>query len=171
MPLFFIEMGQGIIGRGDLRVCTSALQSCVLIAGYNAGTRDGGMYHFPSGHRKDPEVRRDMDTWAAILAPTAITLVMATNHGGMFAGEEGTPRKDRITLTNWAFEVCKSAAATLDLAGAGLQLLPAGGYMVGRVTDLAGDFINNRIELHHWSAGTYLDYGRFTLIGRRRVRQ
>jgi hypothetical protein len=33
MPLFFIEMGQGILARGDLRVCTSTLYGRFTLIG------------------------------------------------------------------------------------------------------------------------------------------
>ncbi|WP_209544917.1 hypothetical protein [Variovorax sp. 1615] len=57
MASFFIEMGQGILApgydpakkTGELRVTTSDLWSCALIAGHNASTGWAGAFHYPSG--------------------------------------------------------------------------------------------------------------------------
>lgn len=168
MPLFFIEMGQGIIGRGDLRVSTSTLYSCTLIAGRNAGSGLGGAYHYPASAlpNDDDAVRMDMDIWAAVLRPTAVTLVFAADTAGN--GVLGTGLLDRQALQQWVLQTCGVAATTVTATGAGMELL-ANGYNADRVGNLAGNFNpSNAIHLENRMAGRYLDYGGFTLVGRDR---
>ena len=41
MPLYFIEMGQGVIARPEMRVRTSCLSSCTMMTGWSATTNFG----------------------------------------------------------------------------------------------------------------------------------
>jgi len=167
MPLFFIEMGQGIIARGDLRVSTSALYSCTLIAGYNQGSGYGGAYHYPSHSLGQPEVRADMDVWAAVLRPTAIRLVFASDTSGF--GLMGTPANDQFQLQQWVMQQCNVVPALTAASGAGMELLVGGGFNAGVLSTLAGNFSPNQaINVDHRSAGRYLDHGGFTLVGENR---
>ncbi len=169
MPLFFIEMGQGIVANGDLRVCTSPIYSCTLIAGYNARSGYGGAYHYPAETLSQADVRADMDVWAAVLRPTAVTLVFAQDTVGN--GILGTKLADRNALQAWVLHQCV-VPPTLTLAvRAGMELLAGGGYAAGSVRNLAGDFdMGATINVDTRTAGTYLDYGRFTLVGQNRER-
>jgi hypothetical protein len=164
MPLFFIEMGQGIIARGDVRVRTSTLYSCTLIVGYNQGSGYGGAYHYPSNRLDDPAVRADMDNWAAVLRPTAVTLIFALDASG--AGMMGTPARDQFDLQQWVNQQCNVAPATTSAVGAGVELFVGGGFNAGNVAHLAGNFDPNQaIGVDNRTAGRYLDHGGFTLLG------
>ena len=168
MPLFFIEMGQGLIARGDLRVRTSTLYSCTLIAGYNAGSQYGGAYHYPSDSLENLDVRADMAVWVAVLRPTAVTLVFARDSSG--AGLMGTKAVDRLHLQQWVLQQCGIAATTRDAVAVGMELLP-GGYNADSTANLAGNFDPNQaIRLDHRMSGRYLDYGGYTLVGTNRER-
>jgi len=166
MPLFFIEMGQGIIARGDLRVCTSPLYSCTLFAGYNRGSGYGGAFHYPSNGIGMFDVRADLDLWATLLRPSDVTLVFAdcSGHGVM-----GTGSADKDYLQMWVRQKCGVSPITATATGAGMELLADGGFSAGRRLNLAGDFSpGSEIHLETRSSGTYVDYGRFTLIGQNR---
>ena len=167
MPLFFIEMGQGIIATGDLRVRTSALYSCTLIAGHNARSGYGGAYHYPSDSLDDTDVRADMDVWAAVLRPTAVTLIHALDSTGM--GLMGTVNADKLALRNWVIQQCGVIPATVSTVGAGMELVGGGGFNAGSINNLLGNFDQaHQIQVKTREAGTYLDYGRFTLVGHNR---
>ena len=174
MPLFFIEMGQGIIANGDLKVQTSALFSCTLIAGHNTTTGYGGAYHYPSGNMSDPGVKLDMDTWAARLRPTAVILVLArgqarSNHAPHHHADPQRPltsdEADQLALRNWVTLQLRVAPTTVRAVAAGMQLNP---FEAGSIDDLSGDFTPDPIKVNTRQAGTYQDEGRFTLIGRDR---
>jgi hypothetical protein len=164
VPLFFIEMGQGIIARGDLRVRTSPLYSCTLIAGRNAGSGYGGAYHYPADAlSNDDEVQADMDVWAAILRPTSVTLVFAADATG--TGAMGTALHDRHALQQWVLQTCGVVPTTVSANAAGMELFP-GGYSADRLGNLAGDFSPaHAIHVDHRMPGRYLDHGGFTLVG------
>lgn len=133
MPLFFIEMGQGIIANGALRVRTSA-----------------------------PDVRADMDTWMAVLRPTAVTLIFSPLIGMM-----GTSNADRQNLQHWV-QQNGVVPATTNAVAAGMELTPAG-LAAGNIANLSPGFGNGPvIQLHTRDAGTYLDNGRYTLVGENR---
>ena len=163
MPLFYIGMGQGIIGRADLRVRTSKLEGCVLIAGYNPTSGYGGAFHYPSGSRKDPGVLQDMSRWASLLAPTVITLVLTPAFSEM-AGDEGTSKKDRIALEDWSRMICGVAPTKVSAVSAGMELLAGGAFRAGNIEDLAGRFDEDQFNVHVRGTGTYMDKGIYTLI-------
>jgi hypothetical protein len=160
VPLFYIEMGQGIIANGDLRLRTSALLSCTLIGGYSAASRYGGAYHYPSAGRNNPSVRADMDLWAAVLRPTAVILVFATQSGLL-----GTSLAEQLWLQNWVTQRCNVVPLTSNAVGAGVQLNP---FAAGAIQNLTANFNVAQINVQTRQSGTYLDHGRFTLIGRDR---
>jgi hypothetical protein len=167
MPLFFIEMGQGIISRGDVRVRTSPIYSCTLIAGYNAGSHYGGAYHYPSDTLDDdPSVKEDMGVWVAVLRPTQLIFV----HAQAMMGMGGTTWQDQLALHNWAVTTCGVVPVLNPTpVSAGMELFVGGGFNAGPTNTLVGNFNPNKtIDLSHRGAGAYLDHGRFTLIGRNR---
>lgn len=165
MPLFFIEMGQGLIARPDLRICTSALYSCTLVAGHNAQSGYGGAYHYPCNRLGDFEVRMDMDAWAAILRPTAVVLVHAQGPG---LGIGGTPVQDRARLVQWALSLGVQPAQA-NATAAGMHLLHAGGFGADSVGNLPGVYLpHTAVRVDDLPAGRYLDQGGFTLVGMNR---
>lgn len=168
MPLFFIEMGQGIIARPDLRVRTSALYSCTLIAGHNTASGYAGAFHYPSGTvGEDKDVLADMEVWIAVLRPTVVTLVFASDASGF--GQGGTPRDEQVQLTNWVRQQCGIAPATTSASAAGMELSAAGVFNAGNINTLAGNFdIGQAIRVETRDSGRYLDHDGFTLIGRNR---
>jgi len=162
MPLYFIEMGQGIVANGDLRVRTSTLYSCTLIAGRNAQSGYGGAYHYPAEDLDDPDVLADMDRWVSVLRPTAVTLIFAPNTGVIGTG---TSQHDRAQLQNWVMHRCGFVPTMVQAVAAGMQLLP-GGMNAGSIANFAGGFGGGAIQLHTREAGTYDEiFGRFTLVG------
>lgn len=166
MPLFFIEMGQGILAKGDdVRVCTSPISSCTLIAGWNDQTGYGGAYHYPAGSIEDPSVAEDMRQWAQALKPTHLTLMFAEDFEGMPG--TGTDRFDKLALSEWAKTVCKIVPEERDSPPSVGMRLQANGYKVGATATLGGNFQHiNAIQLRSRGAGTYNDHGGFKLIGR-----
>jgi hypothetical protein len=165
MPLFYIEMGQGIIANGDLKVRTSQLLSCTLIAGHNTTTGEGGAYHYPAGEIGNRSVKADMDAWAAQLRPTAVILVLARK--GNFAGtsDRGTPDSDQLDLRNWVTLQLRVAPTTARALAAGMQLNP---FEADSIDRLSGDFNANPIKVDTRLAGLYTDHGSFTLFGKDR---
>jgi hypothetical protein len=168
MTTFYIEMGQGIVGRADICVSTSALYTCTLIAGHNAASGYAGAYHYGANAlASDADARADMDVWVAILRPTAVTLVFAPDPAGN--GVLGTPHPDKVALRAWVASKCHFAPAEAQAAGAGMELLVATGFAAGPKGHLHGNFdLDISVDVHARGAGTYLDYGRYTLIGRDR---
>jgi hypothetical protein len=172
MPLFYIEMGQGIIANGDLKVRTSQLLSCTLIAGHNTTTGEGGAYHYPEGEIGDRSVKADMDAWAAQLRPTAVILVLARkgNLRGNLAGNlggnlGGTSDSDQLDLRNWVTLQLRVAPTTARALAAGMQLNP---FEADSIDRLSGDFNANPINVDTRLAGIYTDHGSFTLFGKDR---
>ena len=159
MPKFKIEMGQGILAGADVLVTTSALYSCTFITGRNAAGR-AGAYHYPADSLGDDDVLRDMDTWAAILRPTSVTLIFAMQNL-IF----GTSPADQLDLRNWVFQRCGVVATSGNATAAGMALTRAHGFEAGSIGALAADFNIGEIDVTGRDAGRYLDQGGFTLIG------
>lgn len=166
--MFFIEMGQGIIGRADMLVTTSAMFSCTFIAGHNAASGYAGAYHYPASAlpRNNRDIIADMEVWASVLRPTQIVLIFAARD---FMGQQGTGMDDANDLTDWAHRKCNVAPTILPRSnGAALEFLTDGTFAAGKPVDLASDFSGRGVDVSHRGAGRYLDYGGFTLIGKDR---
>lgn len=167
--MFFIEMGQGIIGLPPLVVGTTTLYTCTLIAGRSAGGY-AGAYHYPSSAipNGNAAVIADMEVWASILRPNQIILCCAANVTGM-GGPYETDAADRFELTQWATRVAGAPPTMRPATGAGMEALPNGVFDANRTSQLQSDFDpDHRIDLRQRQAGRYLDFGGFTLIGENR---
>jgi hypothetical protein len=70
----FIEMGQGLIA-GHLTVLSSALWSCLFIAGRNSRTGLAGAYHYPAMCLHDSKVWGDLLAWQAALQPDEVVVL------------------------------------------------------------------------------------------------
>jgi hypothetical protein len=167
MPLFFIEMGQGIIARPELRVTTSCLHSCTLIAGYNRASGYGGAYHYPSDKETDSVVLRNMDTWVAILRPTHVTLVFAKNPVYPMMGQQlNTSHADVAFLHRWVRQSCNTDPAVDSAVAAGV-LVGVAVFAAGNIGHLPGEFEAGKIAVDHLHAGTYMlnPTYRYTVVG------
>jgi hypothetical protein len=110
-------------------------------------------------------VKADMAVWAAILRRTRVIPAHAADPSGM--GELAADETDRTALRNWILHECRIAPTAMRTTGVGMELLPNGTFDAGRINALANDFDQaHMISLKHRDSGTYVDYGRFTLIGR-----
>lgn len=93
MPIFYIEMGQGIVAKGDFAVSTSSLSTCTFIVGYNKDTKQAGAFHYPGGalQNEDGEVEMDLNKWMMKLDPLEIFLTSGS-----------TPQlQDLVELIDW----------------------------------------------------------------------
>lgn len=167
MPLFFIEMGQGLVGPGnDLRIKTSALYSCTFIAAYNKDTQRGGAFHYPSESINSSEVLEAMNQWMRELQPNeaaVVTLVTAASFG-MSTG--GAPPQDIIDLKNWVAQYCKVAPTLTSAVGAGMAIVESS-LQAGSILNLDGDFEpdGDYTDVSWRSAGKLADHPEFTLFG------
>lgn len=167
MPLFFIEMGQGIIARPELRVTTSCLHSCTLIAGYNRESGYGGAYHYPSDNETDSVVLRNMETWATILRPTHVTLIFAKNSAYPMGGRQlNTSDADVAFLDRWVRQSCNVIPTATSAVSSGV-LVGVGVFQAGNVAHLPGDFDDGKIGVDHLNAGSYMltPTYRYTVVG------
>ncbi|MDE3135484.1 MAG: hypothetical protein KGL59_02825 [Acidobacteriota bacterium] len=170
MRKFFIEMGQGIMADradGDFGVCTSALFSCVLIAGYNEASGFVGAYHYPANRIEDPEVISDMNEWAFEVEPTSVVLIFARDAGG--SGQLGTTSDDRHNLQEWVRHRCGVDPQTLEATAAAVSLI-GGHFHAGRSTDIACQGIDqgHSTDVSRHQKGIHMSDGGFILFGRRR---
>jgi hypothetical protein len=171
MPLFFLEMGQGIIAGGDFRVGTSALHSCTLVAAHNLGTKLAGAFHLPSGGLGKSDVAADLDAWAAEIKPTAVVLVFARNATSFApAGLGGTPGHERHEIEEWARKRCLVAPGVKESTQACMELVKGEGFHAGSPSDCDGEFSPGQgINLSSLGAGRYSRDGGFVLFGRDRM--
>jgi hypothetical protein len=171
MPLFFLEMGQGIIAGGDLRVGTSALHSCTLVAAHNLGTKLAGAFHLPSGGLGQSDVVEDLDAWATDIKPTAVVLVFARNATSFASvGLGGTPSHERHEIQEWARKHCRVAPGVKESTQACMELVKGEAFHVGSPSDCEGDFSPSQaINLASLGAGRYSRDGGFVLFGRNRM--
>lgn len=166
MPLFFIEMGQGIIVEGnDLRVCTSALRSCTLIAGYNSMLGNvAGAYHYPAEafKNKNNKAHDAMLKWVYEFTPDQVVLVHARKDA---VGEGGTSLDDKEKLKRWIQTYCEVTPTKVKATSAGMELLANTGFSAGDIKNLNGNFVDHVIRLDNLPTGKYKDHGGFALIG------
>jgi hypothetical protein len=166
MILFKIEMGQGIIVKGDVGVCTSALYSCSFIAGYNCVTFAAGAFHHPGGalSSKDKEDRlaaSAMEEWIKDLSPSEVVQI------------SGDIAQDRGQLTDWLLRFCPTVTTRISM-DAVMRLTPR--FKAGSRRDLNRDHEKGYRSPFDLSkevggvekrpAGSYRDYGGFKLYGK-----
>jgi len=179
---YFIEMGQGIVSGPDLRVRSSTLYNCTMIAGFNSVTRRAGAYHFPSERLGNRDVMRDMKFWADLLLPTQIFLIHADPNGVELGigGATGSSMKDKIGLSLWARARVSENSRAFRIAGQTRTLVASspGMYCVGQPAtfragdrrDLGADGWGPRIDLSAVEEGRYMDRAPpIMLVGRNRA--
>lgn len=71
--------------------------------------------------------------------------------------------RDQADLRNWVLLECRVAPATTFATAASMTM--TGGFAAGSIGTLQGDLSTKQIGLQNRQAGTYLDYGRFAMIG------
>lgn len=143
MPYFFIEMGQGIVAGGDLRVTTSTLHSCTFIAAFNKGTKRGGAFHYPANGLNSAQPKENMKNWLDDINPTDIISV-----SGRSIEEE-----DYWDLFNWLPGVPEQ----LEKAnGAAMRLTPK--FQVFTNEDIR-NITENQIKVQKQAAGAYSEKG------------
>ena len=162
MPLYFIEMGQGVIARPEMRVRTSCLSSCTMVTGWSATTNFGGAFHYPARHHKNEEVLAAMALWVFYLKPTVIKLLFADSKNyGM-----GTKESDRNFMHAWVTRET-GLIATSDAAVAAHMALTANlQFHAGNANTVPGDFGPKALDLSNMPAGDY-SYHNFILVGRK----
>ncbi len=168
MPLYYIEMGQGVVvptpAGQDLRIGTSPLSSCVLIAGYNANTHHAGAFHYPAKDLNKPDVVQDMSGWLEQLQPTQVKLVAAASHG-FFAS--GTDPADLERLKGWLSANGHPSSEEKFESNGAMHVLQGTHFDVGKPNDLGGDFNkeDSDVDVSDQAAG---DYAGYVLFGRDR---
>jgi hypothetical protein len=162
MPLYFIEMGQGLISRGNFCVRTSALFSCTLICGHNSRGGEAGAFHYPAEARNDQDTVNEMNIWAHRLNPTHIILVYPPNNPYQM---QGVGPDDQEFLEAWAAARSTNPVATRNTGSAGMKL-HNNVMTAGRINDLGAGFDGGAIDLSGERAGRSVEHGGYTLLGR-----
>ena len=163
MRTFYIQQGQGVMARGDVQIKTATLYSCSLVAGYNAGSGYCGGYHLSSNTIDRPAVQTELQSWAAILRPTALVFVHARSMG--WPGD-GSPQEDMDGLLHWAQGQTLPAPTVQDGVNVASQVL-GGVFSVGAPALMpAFDFGSPVLNLQHQLAGRY-GWGdeQYTILG------
>lgn len=175
MPVYSIEMGQGIIARGsNLGVVTTALYSCTFIAGINPATGYAGAFHYPAlslrafgegvheSETNSPEylklvssrydIKSDMLDWLRTLRPTDVTLAF----GKLSASH------DVNKLENWCRAHCPGLICDFQEQTNAAMVVASGEMEVGRRIDVeakyGGLFRAEHFNLHSSGAGNYASY-------------
>jgi hypothetical protein len=161
MPLFFIEMGQGIIARPEVRVMTSTLHSCTLITGWSNTTGFGGAYHYPSDRQEDDEVLAAMALWAFYLKPTVVKLLFARR----MLEPMGTKDSDKAFLRQWVTDETGVIPTSGDAVAARMRLTANLQFSAGDGASVPGEFDDGARDLRNIPAGDNSGDG-FILVGR-----
>lgn len=159
-PGGFIEMGQGLVCNGDVRLVTSRLDSCTFIAGFNANTGASGAYHYGAETFRQRGVLADMTQWLAALQPTRATLVFAKAEASSrdFISQslfKGASARDRTVLLKWLANEGNPVVTTIDANSAAMECI-AGAFRVGTISDLSLG-VGGATNLGRCEAGEYLD--------------
>jgi hypothetical protein len=173
MPMYHIEMGQGLIDTGsdshNFHIRTSTLFSCSLITGFNAQTGRGGAFHYPAGALSDPEQTETvaaMKSWMTELNPGEVKLIFAKRDESLPLSLLGTSEPDKKALETWVTNNSHARVTTELATAAGMQVVN-GQFNAGNVRDLDGP--QKRLtDLSQLAAAKYNFKGRsdFTLVGR-----
>lgn len=166
MPLYFIEMGQGIIARPEVRVRTSTLFSCTLITGWSQKTGFGGAYHYPSDNQENEEVLAAMTLWAFYLKPTVVRLLFAAETAPMM----GTKERDREFLKQWVHEETGVIPTSSAAVAARMRLTTALEFSAGNGHNVPGEFDEGVKDLSNLPAGDY-SYDNYILVGSNREKR
>ena len=166
MPLFFIEMGQGIVARPEVRVKTSTIYSCTFITGWSNKTGFGGAYHYPSDCQEDDDVLATMALWAFYLKPTTVRLLFARK----MMEPMGTKDSDKAFLRNWVTAECGVIPTSADAVAARMRLTANLHFSAGDGAHVPGEFDDGVRDLSNMPAGDNSQDG-FILVGRNRERR
>ncbi|HTV84025.1 MAG TPA: hypothetical protein VME63_01370 [Dyella sp.] len=182
MPVYSIEMGQGVIARAtELAVITTALYSCTFIAGINATVGYAGAFHYPAlalltfgeqvhastlGSRtyqalmaQRQDIKSDMLDWLRTLRPTEI----------VFASGKLRASYDLSRLEQWCTAHNPGLIYDFQIQTSAAMVATDKGMEVGKHTDLESRYRDlfkaEHYNLHSSNAGNYNGY---FLFGRKR---
>ena len=179
---YFIEMGQGIIGKpagtSSFSVITSALYSCTLICGHNSSTKNGGAFHYPAsylenekeGDQEAKEIVSAINQWITTLKPDAVTLLFPS-----FSGDAAKAEKDDIDeLAAWLVpSKVHKVEKVPGIVAASMMVTSSGSFIAASVTtlldkyDLKGDAEDNT-DVSKLAAGKHpIEKPEFVLFGRK----
>ena len=161
MSLYFIEMGQGIIARPEVRVITSCLSSCSLLTGWSQKTRFGGAFHYPGGYHDNAEVLAAMALWVFYLKPTAIKILFARG----VTQELGTKKPDRDFLKAWVTRESGLIPSSAPAIGARMRLTTDLEFSADDGRNLPDLFDSGVCDVSKFPAGDY-SAKNYILVGR-----
>lgn len=168
MGKFFIEMGQGVIITGDLRVRTSPTYTCSLIAGTNPTTNKTGAYHYPADSLGTSAIVNEMQEWLDELQPASLLVIHPTSDD-MNGSVNPKLRESEDKLDEWLQAKFPRAQFRSTRGGGLIESISnvlEGGHIM-RMTQPFGR-TEEFVPLQNRDAGKYTDNGGFTLIGKNR---